>query len=64
MRIIDYCVNHKIINSELSDNLHKVRELRNRLHIGGLAHAEKKYTHEDLNFVFDIAKKIKNVTSK
>ncbi len=64
VRIIDYCIKHKIIKENLSDDLHEVRKLRNRLHIGGLVRAEKKYTHEDLNFVFDVAKKIKNVTSK
>ena len=64
VRVIDLCVKHGIITEQFSEKAHKVRELRNRLHIGGLAEIEKEYTKKDLNFVFGVAKKVKNTVSK
>lgn len=64
LRVIDQCVKKEIVKEELSDDLHKVRELRNRLHIGGLSKTEKKYTHNDLTFVFGIANKVKSLVAK
>lgn len=64
VRVIDLCVKHGIITKRFSKKVHKVRELRNRLHIGGLAEIEKEYRKKDLNFVFGIAKKVKNTVSK
>lgn len=64
VRVIDLCVKHGIITEQFSKKVHKVRELRNRLHIGGLAEIEKEYTKKDLNFVFVVAKKVKNTVSK
>lgn len=59
VRIIDFCSKYRIVNETLSTHLHKVRELRNRLHIGGLKQVEKEYTYNDLKFAFDVAKKVK-----
>ena len=64
VRIIDLCVKYKIVAKQFSEEIHKVRKLRNRLHIGGLAKAEKEYTKKDLKFVFGVAKKIKILVSK
>ena len=64
VRIIDLCVQYKIITKQFSIKVHEVRQLRNRLHIGGLAKIEKEYTKEDLNFVFEVAKKVKNTVSR
>lgn len=61
--IIDLCVKHKIVTEQLSKELHKVRKLRNRQHIGGLAEVEKEYTKEDLNVVFGVAEKVKSAVS-
>ena len=64
IRVIDLCVKHGIITKQFSRKVHQVRELRNRLHIGGLAKVDKEYTKKDLNFVFGVAKKVKNTVSK
>lgn len=65
LRITDYCYSQKLISTtEIKDDIDKVRELRNRLHIGGLSTTEKEYTKENLEFCFSIAKKIKDLTSK
>ena len=63
VRIIDLCVKHKIVTEHFSKDLHKVRELRNRLHLGGLEEVEKEYTKRDLNFVFGVAERVIGVVS-
>lgn len=65
LRITDLCQKYKIIKSkELRGDVDKVRELRNRLHIGGLSELEKEYSKNDLEFCFNVARKIKNIISK
>lgn len=64
LRIIDFCVKNEIIVLGISGDAHKVRELRNRLHIGGLLEVEKEYTKSNLRFVFDVAKEVKIAVSK
>ncbi len=61
MRIIDLCQKYKIINASFAEELHKVREIRNKQHISGLSTIEEKYGKEDLNFVFDVARKTKKI---
>lgn len=64
LRITDLCFVYKIIKTEeLKLEIHKVREYRNRLHIGGLRGIEKNYSNDDLNFCFDVAKKVKKIVS-
>lgn len=63
VRIIDLCVKHKIVTKQFARDLHNVRDLRNRLHLGGLVEVEKEYTKEDLNFVFKVAEKVKGAVS-
>ena len=54
VRRIDICEKYNIIkNKNLLKELHKVRNLRNEIHIGGLKIVEKKYSLKDLRFVFD-----------
>jgi len=60
-RIIDLSLKYRIINKKLFEEVHKLRKLRNRLHIGGLTKMEKEYTKSNLNFVFNVAKKVKNI---
>jgi hypothetical protein len=61
-KITDLCVHHQIIaNDILREMIDKVRELRNRQHIGGLVEIEKEYTKQDLKFCFDVASKVKNL---
>jgi hypothetical protein len=65
VRVIDLSFKHKVIKSEkLKADIHKVRKLRNRLHIGNLPEKEKEYTKEDLEFCFKVVQKVKVTVSK
>ena len=57
-RTIDMCEKYRVVkNTKLIQDLHKVRKLRNELHIGGIATIRKIYTQNDLKFVFDTLEK-------
>ena len=57
-RAIDVCEKYRVVKSvKLIADLHKVRKLRNELHIGGIAAIRKIYTQNDLKFVFDTLEK-------
>ena len=57
-RMIDVCEKYEAIKSaKLTKDLHKVRKLRNELHIGGIATIRKTYTQNDLKFVLDTLEK-------
>lgn len=58
------CKKYKIITENDFKNVEKVRKLRNKLHISGLKRLEKGYTKKDLEFVFGVAKRIKELVSK
>ena len=58
------CKKYKIITENDFKNVEKVRALRNRLHIGGLKKLEKGYTKNDLEFVFGVAKRTKELVLK
>jgi len=58
------CKKYKIITKSDFNSVEKVRDLRNRLHIGGLKKLEKGYTKDDLEFVFKVAKRTKELVSK
>lgn len=65
LRVTDLCQKYKIIKSKkLREDIDKVRELRNRMHIGGLPELEKEYHKNDLEFCFKIAKKVKDLSVK
>ncbi len=55
------CKNNGIITEKMFKAVDKVRELRNRLHIGTLEVVEKDYTKIDLEFVFSVAREVKNL---
>ena len=65
IRITDLCYKYKIIKlKKLKEDIDLVRELRNRLHIGGLSEIDKEYTRSDLEFCFNIARQVKDLVSK
>lgn len=64
LRITDLCIKYKIIGSlSLRQDIDKVRELRNRLHLGGLSEIEKEYHKSDLEFCFGVARRVTNTIS-
>lgn len=63
-RITDLCRKYDVIKSDsLEKEIDKVREFRNKLHIGGLAEIEKEYRRNDLEFCFKVARKVKDLVS-
>lgn len=52
------CKSHNLISHDLSLQVDRVRDLRNRQHLGGLQEIEVTYTKADLEFVFSIAKSV------
>ena len=59
VRRIDVCEKYAIIKGkELLKKLHTVRNIRNEIHIGGLAVAEKKYSLKEVRFVFDTLEQV------
>ena len=57
------CKEHSIIASDFFDKVDIVRVLRNRLHISTLNMIEKDYSKTDLEFVFSVAREVKNLAS-
>ena len=58
-RMIGVCESHKILkNKKLADALHKVRKLRNKLHIGGLRTVTKTYPQKEVEFVLEVLEKV------
>ncbi|MFC1595659.1 hypothetical protein ACFL4D_00025 [Candidatus Margulisiibacteriota bacterium] len=55
------CLHEDIIENTLFQNIDKVREMRNRLHIGGRKSVESNYTKKDLDFVFSVARQVKEI---
>jgi len=65
VRVTDLCFKYKIVKSaKLKIEIDNVRELRNRLHLGGLAEMEREYSKNDLEFCFSVAKKVKKLVAK
>lgn len=64
VKITSLCEKHGIITEEKQKNVDKVREFRNRLHLGGLSEMEKEYKKEDLEFCFKVASQVKEAVSK
>lgn len=59
--MIDLCHDHGILNAVLLDHIKKVKEMRNRQHLGSLKFVDGDYTHNELEFVFSVAKEVKNL---
>jgi len=55
------CKENGIITDSIFKKVNKVRELRNKLHIGTLTVIEKDYSKKDLEFVFSVAREIKKL---
>lgn len=55
------CRNSGLITDKVFKDVDRVRELRNRQHIGNLEVVEKDYTKTDLEFVFSVARVVKNL---
>lgn len=55
------CTDHGLITHAMSQNVNKVRQLRNRLHISTLSRVEKDYSKDDLEFVFSVAAEVKKI---
>lgn len=55
------CKEHGIISESVFKDVDEVRKLRNRLHISTLAAVEQDYTKKDLEFVFSVARTVKNL---
>jgi len=60
-QINDLAKEYKIISKELYKEIDKVRKLRNRQHIGTHLMIEKDYNKRDLEFIFSVASKIKDL---
>src|SRR3989338_944395 len=58
------CRDHSLITKDIYQDVDRIRKLRNRLHIGTLTNIEEDYTKQDLEFVFSVARVIKNLARK
>lgn len=54
----------KFVSPQLSKKVDKVRDLRNKQHIGMHANIERGYSKADLEFVFSVAKNVKDLFNK
>jgi len=60
-QVNDLCKEHGIISDSMFKDVDRVRGLRNRLHISTLAKVEEDYSKDDLEFVFSVARAVKNL---
>ena len=60
-QVNDLCKKHGIISKAVFDRVDKVRMLRNRLHISTMKVIERDYSKQDLEFVFSVAREVKNL---
>lgn len=63
-QVNDLCKEHEVISDSLFNDVDKVRTLRNRLHISTLTKIETDYSTSDLDFVFSVARTVKNLARK
>jgi hypothetical protein len=54
------CKEFELISEDMFRNVDSVREQRNRQHVGGLQEIDYEYTKEELQYVFDVARDVKN----
>ncbi len=59
-----FCKEFNLIPEKLSSDVEKVRDLRNRQHLGGLSKVDRTYTKRDLEYVFSVARKVKKQARK
>lgn len=60
-QVNDLCKGHGIISEPMFRDVDKVRMLRNRLHISTLTKVEGDYSKSDLEFVFSVARMVKDL---
>ncbi|MCX6717740.1 MAG: hypothetical protein NTU76_03650 [Candidatus Taylorbacteria bacterium] len=60
-QINDLCQKNNLISKDIFNKVDKVRILRNRLHISTLKTVENEYSKTDLEFVFSVAREVKDV---
>ncbi|HBV01120.1 MAG TPA: hypothetical protein DEF00_01845 [Candidatus Taylorbacteria bacterium] len=60
-QVNDLCKEHGIISDSMFKDVDRVRVLRNRLHISTLPKVEEDYSKSDLEFVFSVARTVKNL---
>ncbi len=58
------CLNYEIISKPLFNKVDKVRNLRNRLHIGSLKTIERGYTKKELAFSTSVLEEVLQIVSK
>ena len=64
-QIIDLCDNHNLIKDViLTEHLLKVKDLRNKQHLGTLKFVDSGYSNADLEFVFSVAKRVKELVTE
>lgn len=62
LHLIRLCEKHAILeNKQLIKNINKVREMRNKLHIGNLLEIDNKYEPADLEFCFSVLEKVRKL---
>lgn len=62
--VIDLCKENAILDTALKTDLHKMRGLRNRQHLGNLTTLEEQYTKGEMEFCFGLAKKVKELVAE
>lgn len=58
------CKEHELVPASMYKDIDKVRVLRNRLHISTLNKVEEDYSKADLEFVFSVARNVKNLARR
>lgn len=65
LHITRICEKHAILRGDkLIGDINKIRELRNKLHIGGLTEIDQEYKPKDLEFCFSVLKRTKSLIEK
>ncbi len=58
--LVTHCKINDLITEDLYREIKKLKNLRNRLHIGGLKEIEKGYSEKDLKLAFSAAQRLKS----
>jgi hypothetical protein len=65
LHITRLCEKHAILRGDrLIADVNRIRELRNKLHIGGLTEIDQEYKSKDLEFCFSVLKRTKRLIEK
>ncbi len=55
------CLDFELVKKDLTDEISKVRELRNKQHLATLPNIDNLYSDLDLEYVFSVARKVKKI---